>query len=422
MALTNDDKKSDSHELRAIQGLISTRDTIALKNLCRSEEWGEEDAVRSQLWILLCRRYRKSRSKPEFDNDTAAYLDNSPPQSPRKLPGFVDLTYCRFFNLDVAKQRAVEKVLWSLAREHAEITYCPLLYPLSALFLHYHKPDEVFAALSYLVDAKSSSDSIPFLPETKNQIAKDGYVLVKLTNKFGLFPSNAFFREQRAKLKTEHEIDEVFLEWMKWIFVGLPFSHLIRVVDCFLVEGMKFLFRVALALLIMFRKANPGNGHGHLTLAKMLSFCEHITTSPNDLITLAISLRNLSKVKIVKQYKNAESDLHLHPRLSSMVAAVSPFNTPKLTKRGDMMALDPEKIHISTRIAPRDFKSAIIDWYLLDIIWDWIPERIVVREPTTVFCTDEDGSSLKTFFTKADPYEPTILLIKTVDDEVGYPQ
>lgn len=50
-----------------------------------------------------------------------------------------------------------------------------------------------------------------------------------------------------------------------------------------------------------------------------------------------------------------------------------------------------ENIVFATRIAPRKFKSAILNWNQLDIIWEWIPERVYILEPYTVFYSDENG-------------------------------
>lgn len=50
------------------------------------------------------------------------------------------------------------------------------------------------------------------------------------------------------------------MDWSWWILGALPFPHLVRVMDCFFHEGMKVLYRVSLAILILFNKhANTAN-------------------------------------------------------------------------------------------------------------------------------------------------------------------
>lgn len=43
-------------------------------------------------------------------------------------------------------------------------------------------------------------------------------------------------------------------DWRQWIFRDLPLSHIVRIVDCFLVEGHKFLLRTAIAIVYMWSK------------------------------------------------------------------------------------------------------------------------------------------------------------------------
>jgi len=54
----------------------------------------------------------------------------------------------------------------------------------------------------------------------------------------------------------------------------------------------------------------------------------------------------------------------------------------------------------------------------LEALWMWLPARIQMKEPFLIFTTEEDGRSLKTFFNKCEPFEPTLLLIKTMKDQV----
>ena len=49
--------------------------------------------------------------------------------------------------------------------------------------------------------------------------------------------------------------EELFQNWPWWIFQCLETQKLLRVMDCFLFEGHKVLFRVALAILKLFYKS-----------------------------------------------------------------------------------------------------------------------------------------------------------------------
>ena len=250
------------------------------------------------------------------------------------------------------------------------------------------------------------------LPKSKTQISKDAYVLIKLSNSFSVsfWPQRGLIRRQREDLAKKNDIDPALQEWLKWIFVGLPFPHLVRVIDCFLVEGFKFLIRIGLTLLLLLKRSS--SDQDSLTLDQMISFCESISLTPNQLIHLACSLSRVTSNKIVKQYKKAEDVVRRNPEMTGL----TPQPSPAALRRGDMMK--NVDVQITSRVAPRSINSNIIDWYHLDQLWEWIPDRVSIKEPSIAFTTDEDGCSLRTFFAKTESLEPTVLLVKTTAGEV----
>ncbi|OTF82174.1 hypothetical protein BLA29_007705 [Euroglyphus maynei] len=70
------------------------------------------------------------------------------------------------------------------------------------------------------------------------------------------------------------------------------------------------------------------------------------------------------------------------------------------------------------RIAPRKFKSSILSWNQLDVLWEWLPDTIYIKEPLIAFCSDENGNSLRTFYSLCGDNEPTIILIKTIKNQI----
>lgn len=76
--------------------------------------------------------------------------------------------------------------------------------------------------------------------------------------------------------------------------ICLPFHHLVRVIDCYLAEGEKFLFRVALCLALLHHK----HASEHvLTLERMRVFCQSIgdLVTPQQLIVSALKITRLSR-------------------------------------------------------------------------------------------------------------------------------
>lgn len=44
-------------------------------------------------------------------------------------------------------------------------------------------------------------------------------------------------------------------DWLSWIFSGLPLSHVVRIIDCYLVEGHKFVTRAGIAIIYIWAKS-----------------------------------------------------------------------------------------------------------------------------------------------------------------------
>ena len=58
-------------------------------------------------------------------------------------------------------------------------------------------------------------------------------------------------------------------------------------------------------------------------------------------------------------------------------------------------------------------------FFQLNVLWSWLPERMSSIEPTLAYSSDEHGTSLSTFYNRAEQYEPTVLVIKAKTGEVG---
>lgn len=221
--------------------------------------------------------------------------------------------------------------------------------------------------------------------------------------------------------------DTPFFDWYKWIFVALPFTYCSRIVDCWLVEGQKFLFRITLAILYRFRQecSSPVS----LSSEKMFEFCSKLELSLEpkggieQLIKEAKSLKRISSIKIAKASRKSQGKANLiiesimRRDNQAIKLNYNSGQTARIIKqpRDDML----NTIIISNRIAPRSFKSSIVDDFeLLDDLWQYIPERAAVKSVNVVFNSNNDGTSLQTFFSRVDPFEETIIIIRTTKNEV----
>ena len=117
--------------------------------------------------------------------------------------------------------------------------------------------------------------------------------------------------------------ERIFIDWCWWILGALPFPHLgkcqfnialkvrelfsllffavlVRVMDCYFHEGIKVLYRVALAILILFHKHTTQNPSEFSSDSikndidnAIPKFCKQIPVSPMKLLRTAFNIRAL---------------------------------------------------------------------------------------------------------------------------------
>lgn len=80
------------------------------------------------------------------------------------------------------------------------------------------------------------------------------------------------------------------MDWLWWVLQSLPFTHLVRVMDCFLHEGIKVFYRVAMAVILLFHKySSSSNSKWAEEIQKsgidlaLTKFCEQIPVSNHQL-------------------------------------------------------------------------------------------------------------------------------------------
>ncbi|MGH0148214.1 UNVERIFIED_CONTAM: hypothetical protein FKN15_021582 [Acipenser sinensis] len=77
-----------------------------------------------------------------------------------------------------------------------------------------------------------------------------------------------------------------------------------------------------------------------------------------------------------------------------------------------------EERNVHLVVDTESFKSDIVSVKEMRDIWAWIPERFALCQPQLLFTTSEHGCSLNRFYAQSEGYEPTLLLIRTTDQEV----
>lgn len=139
---------------------ISDDDFNRLKSLIRSTIWPIHHHIRRQLWINILTFNRVNSSKPIHSSQGSISplpqpLDNSINSFSSKFnqwPNFVDTNNLCFYHLTESTGRMIlQRILYTFALNHPDLTYCPALEPFSALLLHYFTEHEVLFLINRLL-------------------------------------------------------------------------------------------------------------------------------------------------------------------------------------------------------------------------------------------------------------------------------
>lgn len=139
--------------------------------------------------------------------------------------------YC----LNKAGLNSAKKVLLCLGKCFPDINCCPILPALVSLILHFSQDEaDCFHSVSQLICCKDPN---------KRYIDQTFLTYHASCMTFGDL-ANRCCRDIRKQVASSHQnLFEFYSDWIMWIFADLPFTYAIRVLDVYLVEGYKVLYR-----------------------------------------------------------------------------------------------------------------------------------------------------------------------------------
>lgn len=143
--------------------------------------------------------------------------------------------YC----LNKAGLNSVKKILLCLGRYFPDMNFCPILPELVSLLLHFSEDEaECFHSVSRL---------ICYNDPNKRYIDQTFLTYRASCMTFGDL-ANRCCRGIRKLIASSHQnLFEFYSDWIMWIFADLPFTYAIRVLDVYLLEGYKVLYRFVAA-------------------------------------------------------------------------------------------------------------------------------------------------------------------------------
>ncbi|KAK7090595.1 GTPase-activating protein skywalker-like [Littorina saxatilis] len=406
---------TQEQELRSlVQGHGDTLSRKQLKKVLRSGLWGPASTVRKVAWRLVCDHLHKlekayvylQMEKELFGDceDEDIPIPTWPQQPPHEE------TLLTEYYLTAKGKNTAHKILAVIGQLSPHITYCPGLLPLTDLFLHYMDEAECFSCVFTLLQ----SNSPVYLMQSRIAFEASKRVLRDLTKKYA---KSAYV----SLVRSCTNVDVVFDNWMGWIYSDLPFHYVVAVTDSYLMEGMKVLYRVVLAILILYTKMSGPRqrGTGSNVARSIADFCQNMPVPPARLLKVAFKIRDFSRRKIMKLQHSHEM------QISSGGGGSGRPDVPRVassTSMGELSMAVSNAVSMAQANAKmmgfHDTGSNVLTVDQIATIWSWLPARHAIYQPQMLFNSADLGTSLTTLYARVE-FEPcTIFIIKTITGEV----
>ncbi|XP_074106602.1 GTPase-activating protein skywalker isoform X7 [Cotesia typhae] len=401
-------KKQTLKTFNEVNTLIQANRKREVKIILRENAWPLNNGIRAHLWPALCQQHTSAKNIFTKAEDgfywamvTSLFGTVELSEKSIVLPSFVDSSHCLSYNLTGKGRNIADRVVSVLGFSCPDITYSPTLYPFTALLLHFMTEEDCYHCMASLVACK---DKV-FVTQTK--------LLFEVTWKTVEQIAKKYVKSAAAHLSRHSGMrgDRIYSDWIWWILQLLPFQHIVRVMDCFLHEGSKVFYRISMAILLLFYKHSSSQSsewmqeivkHGLDTA--LSKFCRQIPVSPAKLLRIAFGIRGLTSAYISKVFLRTELTLKSRTVLTGSRSLAR-------SRSSDNLPTSQSQVNIQ-------MMSHTLTIRELFTLWSWLPVRITMYQPTLLYTTEEHGCSLTTFYLRVEQHEPTLLMIKTCNNEV----
>eukprot|EP00005_Dracoamoeba_jomungandri_P007995 CAMPEP_0174267858 /NCGR_PEP_ID=MMETSP0439-20130205/35139_1 /TAXON_ID=0 /ORGANISM="Stereomyxa ramosa, Strain Chinc5" /LENGTH=799 /DNA_ID=CAMNT_0015355611 /DNA_START=260 /DNA_END=2655 /DNA_ORIENTATION=- len=351
----------------------------SLKNLIRK---GVPDSKRAQVWQAVsgCLEFKKTY-KEYYSLVTKRVFGSRLPNQFYQIPQFGGQLLPADHCLSPEGVACAGRVLWALVMENPDTDFVPVIPDLVCILLTFLNEEETYVLTQTMLDRSKSTGFFFFVNNKQLKVAA-------LT--FKKFVEKYLPRLHAHMLFLDVPFDYFVQHWFCRLFVGaLPYNSVLRIFDCYLLEGRKFLYRIGLAILRIFS-------------ARLLDTAK------------------VDQFKAVLQQGSAQLyDCHLLIKSAYRVRSVSHKRTQRFdTENRELVTEVCEPEYVPYYLPKMSSTSAVMNDVHLQALWSLIPGRWAIMNPKIIFSTDKNGFSLSTLLLCCEKYAPVFLLIQDSKERV----
>ncbi|KAJ8001914.1 hypothetical protein DPEC_G00174360 [Dallia pectoralis] len=362
-----------------------------LKRMGRAGFWAMPHTLRAKAYYHIIHGINCTSVKSDRDvyQEVSKKVFGEQKISTHPFPEYMEDGVIPRYCLNKAGLNSVKKILLCVGKYFPGINFCPILPALVSLLLHFSEDEaECFQGICRLVSYNDTNKR--YIDQTFLTYRASCMTFGDLANKYcrGI---------RKLIAGSNQNLFDFYSDWTMWIFADLPFTYAIRVLDVYLLEGYKVLYRVALALLSLYKVSVSSRVADVEDFRRdMKSFVENVARhcTAEKLLERAFSIQLATRWELNLRF-NA--------------------NKESLTQKGISVHQKRQSCQL---VDFGSFSSSVVTGTEMRIVWAWIPERFALFNPIRLFSSVEHGRSLASLYSCVEGHEPAVLLLKTMDEQV----
>uniref|UniRef100_A0A915DZ55 TLDc domain-containing protein n=1 Tax=Ditylenchus dipsaci TaxID=166011 RepID=A0A915DZ55_9BILA len=405
MQLRQEEEDNKDETISSLEQLAGQhrQDVENVKKFVRHNDWPVSHEIRADLWRVLCHT-------KDFESNKSVYLQQLEDLTRSGVktlrPSFLSLDGIVVADHGLKEEGAVtlQRLLIVIECVRPEIRFVPILYPCV--------PCNTFILSSELAVFASCHTLLSLLKKHKRSV----YSMLK----------------RRAGTVDDVKLAEIFTHWNAWIFKYLPFEYLVRVIDCFLVEGHKMLLRVTLSLVYLWykdRSKEPNSGTDPVSSRNSATQRRHFPLIRSSTLptrskppTAPAGLPNDSSAGSVDERIAEINNQIIHLAENCPISVQTLLDMGCAIRNFKHSTFEQRQKHYETSfersIYTAAFESKIIDTEAASELIAALPSRYQLETPQLLFRLSEHGASFVQLWTQIDDADQTLLVIRSVSGQI----